>query len=185
MAKITKKANSTLAVLKRNVRVPSKTIKSAAYQSLVRPHLEYCSSVWDPYTKKAKYQIEMVQRRSARWVCNSYRYGPNTTGPTEMISLLGWPTLEARRRAARLCLMYKMANNLVLMSYRALLSQYPYVTKNMPPHAFLPMDKMPPKLYYSTSFFPRTIAEWNSLPHSVANAPSLEAFRSAVMKAVV
>ena len=89
------KANSTLAVLKRNVRVPSKSVKSAAYKALVRPHLEYCCSVWDPNTKCLKDKLEKVQRRSARWVCNKYRFGPNTTGPTEMINLLDWPLLEA------------------------------------------------------------------------------------------
>ena len=82
---ITNKANSTLAVLKRNVRVPSKTIKAAAYKALVRPHVEYCSTVWDPPTNNLSNKLEMVQRRSARWVCNSYMLGPNSTGPTEMM----------------------------------------------------------------------------------------------------
>ena len=79
---VVNKANSTLAVLKRNVRVPSQSVKSAAYTALVRPHLEYCSAVWDPSTKKLKDKIEKVQRRSARWVMGKYRQGPNTTGPT-------------------------------------------------------------------------------------------------------
>ena len=74
IANITGKANSSLAVLKRNVRVSSKTIKAAAYKALlVRPHLEYCSSVWDPPTANLIKPIEMVQRRSARWVNNNYR----------------------------------------------------------------------------------------------------------------
>ena len=78
--------NSTLAVLKRNVKVPSKEVKAAAYKALVRPHLEYASSVWDPpptadrKTKGLAEKVEMVQRSSARWVFSKYRYGPNTTG---------------------------------------------------------------------------------------------------------
>ena len=64
ISNVVNKANSTLAVLKRNVRVPSQSVKSAAYKALVRPHLEYCSPVWDPSTKKSKDKIEMVQRRS-------------------------------------------------------------------------------------------------------------------------
>ena len=102
-----------------------------------------------------------------------------------MISLLDWPLLEARRKVARLCLMYKMANDLVLMSYRSLLRPYPYSTKAMPAHAYLPLDKSPQKLYFSSSFFPRTVSEWNSLPHSVAAAPSLEAFKASVRAIVV
>ena len=139
------KANSTLAVLKRNVRVSSKTLKAAAYKVLVRPHLEYCSSVWDPSTKKLSNQVEMVQRRSARWVYSNYRFGPNTTGPSKMISELEWPPLDTRRQNARLCLMYKMANNLVNTTYCSLLTPYPYATKNMPSHAFMPLDLTPSK----------------------------------------
>ena len=126
---ITNKANFTLAVLKRNARVPSKCIKAAAYKALVRPHFEYCSTVWDPSTKHLSKKIEMVQRRSARWVCNSYRTGPNSTGPTEMLNDLDWPPLQTRRQNARLSLLYKMANNLVHMSSLSLLTSYPYLTK--------------------------------------------------------
>ena len=176
-----KKANSIQAVLSRNIRVSDQNIKATAYKALVRPHLEYCSSVWDPHTKDLKHKLEMVQRRAARWVFHKYRRGPNTTGPTEMIDLLGWPSLEARRRVSRLCMLYKMANGLVLMTTRTLLIPYPYLTMGMPPHSFTPLDKLPPKLYYSMSFFPRTVDEWNQLPQSVAAAPSLEAFRASVM----
>ena len=178
---ITKKANSTLAVLKRNVRVPSKCIKAAAYKALVRPHVEYCSTVWDPSTKHLSKKLEMVQRRSARWVCNSYRTGPNSTGPTEMINDLDWPPLQTRRQNARLSLLYKMANDLVHMSSRTLLTPYPYFTKNMPTHAFTPLDLLPSKSYFSNTFFPRTVQEWNKLSQSTATAPSWEAFKASLV----
>ena len=128
-----------------------------------------------------KYRLEMVERRAARWVFNKYRRGPNTTGPTHMISLLGWPSLEARRRAARLSMLYKMRNDKVLMAARSLLRPYPYLTQGMPEHAFIPLDKLPLKLYYSMSFFPRTVAEWNKLPPVVVAAPNPEVFRTAVL----
>ena len=63
----------------------------------------------------------MVQRRSARWVMNKYRQGPDITGPTSMINDLGWTLLITRRKISRLSLMYKMANNYVRMSYNSLL----------------------------------------------------------------
>ena len=40
--------------------------KSLAYKGLVRPTLEYCSSVWDPYQNNLDYQPEIIQRRAAR-----------------------------------------------------------------------------------------------------------------------
>ena len=101
-----------------------------------------------------------------------------------MIEALGWPSLELRRRVARLSLLHKMVNDQVLMTSRSLLIPYPHHTKSMPPHAFTPLDMTPPKLYYATSFFPRTVAEWNSLPHDIASAPSLEAFKTSVTAAL-
>ena len=35
---------------------------------LVRPVLEYASSLWDPHLNKNILAIEMVQRRAACWV---------------------------------------------------------------------------------------------------------------------
>ena len=45
----TKKANQTLGFLKRNIRVHNKDPKSIAYKTLVRPQLEYASTVWYPH----------------------------------------------------------------------------------------------------------------------------------------
>ena len=182
IAKATAKANSTMAVLRRNVRVSSKAIKSTAYSALVRPHVEYCSAVWDPYTKKQTQRVEMVQRRAARWVCGKFRQGLNCTGPTEMISHLGWPSLEVRKKVARLTLLYKMANNLVLMSTRSLLIPAPRSTRAMLPHAYMPMFHTPKRLYQCNSFLPRTVTDWNHLPNRIAASLSLEAFKASVMK---
>ena len=123
----------------------------------------------------------MVQRRSARWVMNKYRQGPDITGPTSMINDLGWPLLITCRKISRLSLMYKMANNYVLMSYNSPLTSHPYSLKSIHPHAFIPLDRLPVRLYYSTSFFPRTVTEWNALPLSVfPDKPSLDAFKASM-----
>ena len=45
---ISSKANQTLGFLKCNLKFNSQTIKEKAYKSIVRPKLEYCSTVWDP-----------------------------------------------------------------------------------------------------------------------------------------
>ena len=169
LTNIVNKANSTLAVLKRNVKVPSKEVKDAAYKALVRTHLEYASSVWDlPPTADRKSKglaekVEMVQRSSARWVFSKYRYGPNTTGPTEMISQLGWPLLTTRRYIARLCLMFKMIRGMVRMKYASLLVSHPYEIHDYYQYAFVTLDRSSLRLYYSNFYFPRTVAQWNNL----------------------
>ena len=182
IGKAISKANSTMAVLRRNVRVSSKTVKATAYTALLHPHVEYCSAVWDPYTKRLTQRVEMVQRRAARWVCSKYRRGPNCTGPTEMINHLSWPSLELRRKVARLTLLYKMTNNLVMMSTRSLLVCAPRGLRSVPPHALMSLSRIPTRLYQTNSFFPRTVADWNELPYQIASAPSLEAFKASVVK---
>ena len=47
---ISKKANQTLGFLKRNIKVHKQDLKSTAYKTLVRPQLEYASTVWSPHT---------------------------------------------------------------------------------------------------------------------------------------
>ena len=145
---ITNKANSILAVLKRNVRVSSPPLKTAAYKALKRPHVVLQHSVGStdstPHLQGGDGAASLSQ---IRWVCNKYRTGLNTTGPTKMIRTLQWPSLESRRKVARLCLLYKMRNNLVRISYRTLLEPYPYRTKAKspppPPHPLLPLHKNP------------------------------------------
>ena len=71
---ITKSANQTLGFLKRNIRVHNKELKSVAYKTLVRPQLEYASTVWSPHTATDIQKVEAVQRRAARWVYRDYSY---------------------------------------------------------------------------------------------------------------
>ncbi|KAI8478115.1 hypothetical protein Bbelb_441540, partial [Branchiostoma belcheri] len=47
---VTAKANRTLGMLRRNLRIASAEAKQRAYMALVRPTLEYACPVWDPHT---------------------------------------------------------------------------------------------------------------------------------------
>ena len=109
---IANKANQTLSFLKRNLQINDTRLKTTAYQTLVRPQLEYASSVWDPYTKKNIDRLEMVQRRSARYVLNRYN---NTSSVSDMISDLKWESLEQRRKEQRITTMFKGYNGDVVL----------------------------------------------------------------------
>ncbi|MEW8546907.1 MAG: hypothetical protein AB2693_25615, partial [Candidatus Thiodiazotropha sp.] len=73
--------------MKRNVKTQNTVIKTQAYNSLVRPQVEYASSVLSSYTKENIKKVETIQRRAARWVSNDY--SPYSS-VTEMVSNLGW-----------------------------------------------------------------------------------------------
>ena len=51
---ITSKANKIIGFLRRNLPIQNTETKTLAYKSMVRSNLEYCTSVWSPYTEKLK-----------------------------------------------------------------------------------------------------------------------------------
>ena len=55
------KANNTWSLLRKNRGSCPRTVKQSFYTSLVRPILEYSSTVWDPHSKKNIDEIELVQ----------------------------------------------------------------------------------------------------------------------------
>jgi hypothetical protein len=79
ISKVTSKANKTLGFLRRNLKKKCpQDNKESACKSLVRPHLEYVSVVWDPYRQCHINKIEMVQRRAAHFVTSNYSREPGT-----------------------------------------------------------------------------------------------------------
>ena len=74
---------------------------------MVRPILEYASSVWDPHTNVNIHKLESVQRRAARFCLNDHsRY----SSVTSMLLSLNLPSLQSRRKSAKLITMYKIIN---------------------------------------------------------------------------
>ena len=97
--RICSKANRTIGFLQRNLHVCPTHIKDMSYKTLVRPILDYCSSVWDPYTQTLIKQIEAVQNRAARFVTGNHS---RRSSVTAMKLKLNWEPLELRRKVGRL-----------------------------------------------------------------------------------
>ena len=166
---ITSKGNKRLGFIKRNLKIPNKALKEKAYKSLIRPTVEYASTVWDPASLQASTQIEMIQRRSARWVLGNYNPQASVTA---MLTDLKWRTLALRRVDARLCMFYKIIHGLVKLppsNYFRLQRDGIHVH---------PMTVKPE--YYQFSFFPRTANDWCTLDTNVIKATSLNMFRNQI-----
>ena len=146
-----------------------------AYKTLVRPLVEYSSSVWSPYTKSNIARLEMVQRRAARWTLSEY--SPYSS-VTQMLQSLGWRSLEQRRSDSRLCLFYKIIYGLVAI--------------DMPPYVVHPL-RTPRNShtlglrqiqstvdYFKYAFYPLSIVQWNRLPAHIALLPTFDSFKRAV-----
>ena len=57
-----KKANTSTAFLNRNLKGRPPSVKERCYTALVRPLVEYASTVWSPHTAVNMNKIEQVQR---------------------------------------------------------------------------------------------------------------------------
>ena len=177
-AKVTSKANRTLGFLRRNLCTPSIKIKETAYKTLVRQTIEYCSTVWGPYTTNNTKQIIMVQRRAARWVLRRY---DKKDSVTEMIKKLDWDTLERRRSNTRLCHFFKQTNGLICGKNEQLQPLNHNCNTRYSGHSYkLPHCSCD---YYKYSLYPRTIREWNNLPSQITNSTSEKSFKHAIRTA--
>lgn len=163
------KANKKLGFLKRNLKVKDSALKEKAYTTMVRPTLEYCSTVWDPHTKQQAASLEMVQRRAARWVTGRYH---NTSSVTDMLQGLGWRDLAQRRTDSRLTMMFKITRGLVDIPIGHYITLHRNGVHIIPIHARTQ--------YYQYSYFPRTVSDWNQLPRDTLEAESLAIFKRRV-----
>ena len=172
---VTTKANRTLGYIRRNIRTKHKGIRQTAYQTLVRPQLEYASPVWSPHTDTNVNLIETVQRRAARWVTHNYS---SYSSVTQMINTLGWRSLEQRRADARLLMFYKIVHGLVEIPLPTYIQRQIRMTRTTHSYHFIQIQTS--SNYYKYSFFPLAIVQWNNLPPSAVLLEDLTSFRSAI-----
>ena len=156
-------------------------MKEAAYKTLVRPILEYGSTVWDPHCNGLNDELENVQKRAARFVTRKYSY--ETGSMTGILEELKWETLQKRRKDNRLILMYKglkvkpeilqmtlsqrtgVAEINTQWSFRfPLLVRIPIRKASFPKQSGTVLGRMPSQIHSSPLLNCRTIAYLNSLP---------------------
>ena len=158
-----------LGFLRRNLKSTSVQTKTNAYISMVRPSLEYCASMWNPNQKELIQKIEMIQPRAARYVSNRFR---NTSSVSLMLDALQWESLESRRTKIQLTLLFKIKNDLVDIRADDYLPSSTGRTRQAHSMKFRQISTLTD--LYKYSFSPRTNPVWNSLPASVAEAPSFK-----------
>lgn len=119
----------------------------------MRPTLEYCSSVWDPYYQKDIDKLDNIQRQAARFVLNNYSKTPGTV--TNILSNLNWTSLQLRRKYSRLVLYHKMVYNHVDVDLKQYLT--PYARQSRHHHHLAFQIPSTTADYYKYSFFPEHV----------------------------
>ena len=144
------------------------------YKSFIRPHLEYCSIVWNPHLLGDIESLEKVQRFALRvclknWSCDR----------DHLYTQSGIPALAARRSHARLCHLYKIINRGKLTFFpESPLEQRVIHYSSRFSHPLQLSNIFSRTSQFQSSFFSGTISLWNSLPHSTVSSPTLPTFIS-------
>ena len=139
--------------------------------------MEYAASVWDPHHLNDIQALEKVQRRAARWVMNDYSWYSSVSA---MLHSLNWPSLQLRRRISRLQTFYKATYKLSVLSIPSYFLPAQRLTRHYHPlYYIVPCSRTNS---YQQSYYPRTIKDWNELPHHIIEIQSnnLQSFTTAL-----
>ena len=136
--------------------------------NLSSPHLEYASAVWSPYTKENIGKIEKVQRRAARWISNDYS---TYSSVTDMLSNLGWRSLENRRIDARFTMFYKIVNTASVIFWAPWSIHSPHALSLLQTNSYICL------LLHVFTPTPMSVVLWNKLPTDLVLVSDLDFFK--------
>ena len=159
------KANRTLGFLRRNLYFCPQEVKEAAYKGLVRPVLDYGSSVWDPPGVVLQEELESTQKRAVRFVTGNYN--DETGSMTGILGQLKWESLKKSRKDNRLILLYKGLKSKASVPTD---DQIPKTRRCRNQHSMVFQTPIANTDVYKGSFFPQTIRYWNALPDSLISS---------------
>ena len=167
---ITNKANSRLGMIKRNFTNLSKDIVLPLYKSLIRPILEYGSSIWNPKLKTDLIEIEKIQKRATKLIRNiSHMSYP------ERLRYLNLDSLNFRRRRCDMIQVYRIIRKIdnLDMSHFFELSQ-----SNTRGHRYKLKKPRVITTQRQHSFAMRIINDWNKLKDETVASTSINMFKT-------
>ena len=145
------------------------------YKSFIRPHLEYCSIVWDPYLAKDIEAIEKVQRFGLRTCLKQWDLNQE-----ELLQVANVASLASRRSQAKLNHLYKIVNELADYPNAPLLPKmHHYNSRRSNSRQFV--QHRARTTQFQRSFFPDTIKKWNLLPAEALAVQSLPSFKKYIL----
>lgn len=171
---VTAKAWKRINIMKKLKFTLDRASLETVYFSFIRPILEYSDVLLSNCSNMDAYELEKVQYEAARIV----------TGATKLVSIekllkeVGWETLEKRRYNHRLILFYKMINNLVPSYLSELVPTTVGDTTRYSLRNAGDIQTFNTRTnHFQKSFLPQAIMDWNNLPQTTKDAPSLSIFK--------
>ena len=185
---IVSKANKVIGLLLKTFTSRDSDLWKMLYISLVRPHLEFASTVWNPYLKGDVELLEKIQRRATRIPASmkGLEY-------EERLKRWGLTTLEKRRRRGDLIQMYKVHNELENICWSTGPCTAPHTNTRADSQNKYRLVRESFSARASNDFrhfvtvrheffLNRTVDGWNGLASSQIDAPSLNSFKARIDK---
>ena len=151
------------------------------YKMLVRPHLEYACSIWDPHLKRDIDKLERVQSFALK-ICLK-QWSPYTSY-RELLERAELQSLASRRQYFKQCQLFSMLNGISFCvsppTTRIVAAPASARTRSVVASSLVqPFART--ELFFN-SFYPSAIRLWNSLPHEITKCETLQAFKRALLK---
>jgi hypothetical protein len=171
IANCASKANQILGLVRRTFEYLDKDMFLILYKTLVRPHMEYGSTLWNPCQKKDIRCLEKVQRRATKLV-----KGLNNLSYSERLIRLGLPTLEYRRKRNDMIQVFKIIKGFDIVNKDNFFTFL--ATEQTRGHNYR-LYKFPCQTQRrQNSFTNRVVNTWNSLDNEVVSVDTINAFKS-------
>ena len=174
---ICKKVSSAIGALKRVRPFISKETAILIYNTLIMPHFDYCSPVWDCLSGYLSDKLQKLQNRAARVITKS----PFDASSNHLLSTLSWERLSLRRKKQKALMMYKTMNGFAPEYLQSLFSQRHSAYSLRNSEGRLTLSK-PSTNYLKRSFSYSGAMLWNNLPKNLKNAASVEHFKRNIKK---
>ena len=172
---VIKTANKLIGFIGRAFEHKSEKVIRTLYNSLVRPHLEYCVQFWSPYYRKDIDKLERVQRRVTKMIPR-LRNKPYE----ERLEELNLFSLSKRRLRGDLIEIFKMFkgfDNLNINDY--LTVDRTHATRS---NGYKIVGKRFTSNEAKHFFFNRIVNVWNGLPANIADCNTIETFKKRLDK---
>ena len=173
--KIVNTANKLLGIMRRAFSFLDRTTFSLVYKGIIRPVIEYASTVYSPLLMKDVNKLESIQRRATKMVI-----GMKEKTYEERLKYLDLPTLRYRRMRGDMINVFKYLHELYWVDAEKLLPlnkdmrtrghKYKLQSINCNSRA---------RLHFFTQ---RVVNKWNSLSNQTVTATSVNSFKNRLDK---
>ncbi len=174
MLKAAKTAQTVLGQISRAFQYRDRHIFICLYKQYVRPHLEFSTQAWSPWSVADRETLEKVQKRAVKMVS-----GLKGESYEDRLKELELTTLEERRHQADMQMVHKIMNG-----YAELDPETWFERETVPVHATRSVTD-PLNIKFSTGklevrrnfFSVRVIQSWNVIPIEIRQRMSPESFK--------